>query len=103
MNSDSLGALMRPSLSIAQDPQVAAAAGLDHAGVLQVRLCSCCRSGARGVSGPSGLAHGVGKCQQVVLGWARVHELAREPDDLPAQRDGLSGTVWPCAWTAHRS
>src|SRR5450759_1125069 len=90
MNSDSLGALMRQSLPIAQDAQVTTTNGLDGAAHLGLRSLSRCGNGGRCLSGPAGLAHRVGQRQQVVLGGAGVHELRGEADDLPAARDCLA-------------
>jgi hypothetical protein len=69
---------------------VTAAAGLDHAARLRIGLHRSCGNGTRCLSGPAGLAHRIGKGQQVVLGGAWVNELRRKPDDLPAERDGLT-------------
>src|SRR5665647_1577383 len=87
MNSDSLGALTRPSLSIAQDPQMAAPTGLD--GATLVGLVRRARGDGPGdMSGPAGFTYGIRERQQVVLGGTGVHELRCEADGVPATWHG---------------
>src|SRR5674476_1320264 len=87
MNSDSLGALTCSSLSISQDPQMAAPTGLD--GATLVGLVWRARGDGTGhLSGPTGFTHGIGKRQQVVLGGTGVRELRCEADGVPAPRHG---------------
>src|SRR6478736_1047799 len=81
MNSDRRGTLTRPTLSIAQHPQVAASPDLD--GALRVGGAG----GGRG-AGLAGLTHRVGEGEQVVRRRARVDELPGQTHDLPAPRRG---------------
>src|SRR5665811_1985513 len=87
MNSDSLGALTCSSLSIAQDPKMAAPTGLD--GATLVGLVRRARGDGPGdLSGPAGFTDGIRKRQQVVLGGTGVHELRCEADGVPATWHG---------------
>src|SRR5450759_3587355 len=88
MNSDSLGALTRQSLSIAQNAQVTAAAGFDCALHLSLTSSSYRGDSAGTQTGRGGLAHSIGQRQQVVRCGAGVHVLRQEPDDIPAPRHG---------------
>ena len=101
MNSDRLGVLTATTLvgadagcphfrgparggsAVAQDPQVTAPADLDGAGLGGWTGCRPLPG-----AGPSRLTHRVGQREQVVRAGAGVHELAGQPDDVPASWRG---------------